>query len=381
LQIKREARIMEIAPALLEEWLREYYFNAEIDIGSSGVQNFSLAELRDIVNITEQDLNNVVFDDSPTCGHARLRQAIARQWGNGDPEHVMATHGSSEVIFLVMNALLRPGDEVVALDPCYFSYRNLAESRGCRLEPWRLRFEQKFVPDFEALKTLITPQTRLVMVNFPHNPTGASVSAGQQNELVRAAAEVGAYLVWDTALAALTYDEPPLPDPHLLYERAISIGTLSKAYGLAGLRVGWCQAAPDVIQQFVHLRDYTTLYLSPLVELIAAQAIEQADDILRVRLPQARANLEILADWVDRHGELVEWVRPRGGVTAFIRFRYISNIEAFCRRLARECGVLLVPGHCFSYPTHVRLGFGGPTAKLQEALDRLSHLLRSESER
>jgi capreomycidine synthase len=370
---------MEIAPALLEEWLREYYFSAKIDIGSSGVQNFSLAELREIVEISDEELNRVVFDDSPTCGNARLRQAIAQQWGNGDPEHVMATHGSSEVIFLVINALLQPGDEVVALDPCYFSYRNLAESRDCHLKPWPLRFESKFVPDLEELKTLLTPQTRLLMVNFPHNPTGVSVTVKQQNEIIQAAAEVGAYVVWDTALAALTYDEPPLPDPHLLYERAISIGTLSKAYGLAGLRVGWCQAAPDVIEQFVHLRDYTTLYLSPLVELIAARAIEQADDILRVRLPQARINLEILADWVDQQGELVEWVRPRGGVTAFIRFRYIRNIEAFCRRYAQEYGVLLVPGHCFSYPAHVRLGFGGPTAKLQEALNYLSCLLRSES--
>jgi capreomycidine synthase len=370
---------MEVAPARLEEWLREYYFTAEIDIGSSGVQNFSLAELREVVDIDDQDLNRIVFDDSPTCGNARLRQAIARQWGNGDPQHVMATHGSSEVIFLVVNALLRPEDEVVALDPCYFSYRNLAESKGCRLKPWGLRFEDRFVPDFEELKSLITPRTRMVMVNFPHNPTGASVSIEQQKELIRAAADVGAYLVWDTALAALTYDEPPLPDPHLLYEKAISIGTLSKGYGLAGLRVGWCQAAPEVIEQFVHLRDYTTLYLSPLVELIATRAIEQADDILRVRLPQARANLEILARWVDAHGDLVEWVRPRGGVTAFLRFPYIPNIAAFCRRLIEEHGVLLVPGHCFSNANHVRLGFGGPTAALHEALNRLSELLRAES--
>ena len=370
---------MEIAPALLEEWLREHYFNAEIDIGSSCVQNFSLAELRGIVRITDQELNDVVFDDSPTCGNARLRQAVARQWGNGDPQHVMATHGSSEVIFLAVNALLRPEDEVVALDPCYFSYRNLAESKGCRLKPWRLRFENKFEPDFEELKSLITPRTRMVMVNFPHNPTGASVSIEQQKELIAAAAEVGAYLVWDTALAALTYDEPPLPDAHVLYERAISIGTLSKAYGLAGLRVGWCQAAPGVIEQFVHLRDYTTLYLSPLVELIAARAIEQADDILSVRLPPARANLELLTRWVEAHDDLIEWVRPRGGVTAFPRFRYISNIAAFCRRLTEERGVMLVPGHCFSHENHVRLGFGGPTAAFQEGLNRLSHLLRIES--
>ena len=370
---------MKLAPALLEEWLREYYFDTEIDIGSSGVQNFSLAELRQVLGITEQELNEVVFDDSPTYGHPRLRRAIAEQWGIGDPRHVMATHGSSEVIFLVINALLRPGDEVVALDPCYFSYRNMAESKGCELKPWRLRFEQQFEPDFDEIKKLITPRTRMVMVNFPHNPTGASVTLEQQQELIRASAQVGAYLVWDTALAALTHDGPPLPDPHLLYERAISIGTLSKAYGLAGLRVGWCQAAPEVIEQFVHLRDYTTLYLSPLVELIAARAVEKADDILQVRLPQVHTNLEILDHWVDEHAELIEWVRPRGGVTTFLRFPYVPDIEAFCRRLADERGVLLVPGHCFNCSEHVRLGFGGPTGAFQEALNRLSSLLYAES--
>ena len=370
---------MKLAPARLEEWLREYYFDTEIDIGSSGVQNFSLAELRQTVDLTEHELNEVVFDDSPTYGHPRLRRAIAEQWGNGDPAHVMATHGSSEVIFLVINALLRAGDEVVALDPCYFSYRNMAESKGCELKPWRLRFEQKFVPDFVELKKLITPHTRMVMVNFPHNPTGASITSEQQQELISETARVGAYLVFDTALAALTHDEPPLPDPHLLYERAISIGTLSKAYGLAGLRVGWCQAAPEVIDQFVHLRDYTTLYLSPLVELIAAKAIEKSDDILRIRRPQVQTNLEILTGWTDRHAELIEWVRPRGGVTAFLRFPYVSNIENFCRRLAEERGVLLVPGQCFDSPGFVRLGFGGPTAAFEEALNRLSGMLRAES--
>ena len=370
---------MKLAPALLEEWLREYYFDTEIDIGSSGVQNFSLAELRRVIEITDEELNAVAFDDSPTYGHPRLRRAIAEQWGNGDPRHVMATHGSSEVIFLVINALLRPGDEVVALDPCYFSYRNMAEAKGCELKPWRLRFEQKFVPDFDEITKLITPRTRMVMVNFPHNPTGASVTAEQQRELIRATSNVGAYLVWDAALAALTHDGPPLPDPHLLYERAVSIGTLSKGYGLAGLRVGWCQAAPEVIEQFVHLRDYTTLYLSPLVELIAAKAVENADDILRVRLPQVRNNLEILERWAGEHGELVEWVRPRGGVTAFLRLRFVSDVEAFCRRLAEERGVLLVPGRCFDYADHVRLGFGGPTAAFETALDRLSGMLRAES--
>lgn len=367
---------MEIAPALLEDWLRYYYFTCEIDISCSGVENFKLGELRRLIGITAEEMDNVVFNDSPSWGSPRLRKAIARRWSNGDPERVMTSHGSSEVIFLIMNALLKSGDEVVILEPYYHALGNIAQSLGSRLKKWPLQFEQKFVPDLEVVKKLINANTRMVIVNFPHNPTGASISADQQKELVAAAAEVGAYLVWDAAFAELTYDGPPLPDP--VYDRAISMGTLSKAFGLPGLRVGWCLASPELLARFVHLRDYTTLYLSPLVELIACRAIEKADKLINIRLEQARLNLDLLADWVGRHDEFVEWARPQGGVTAFLRLRTEPDVEAFCHQLMEKRGVLLIPGSCFHYPEHVRLGFGGPTAELHEALSRLSSFLRKE---
>ena len=366
---------MEIAPALLEYWMRDYYFDTEIDIGSSGVENFSLAEIRELINLTSQELDCVTFRDSQTFGNPELRKVIAERWGNGNPEWVMTTHGSSEAIYLIMNALLNAGDEVVILTPCYQQLFTIAESIGCRMKSWSLEVEQQFVPNIEKVKSLIRPETRMVVVNFPHNPTGVSLTLEEQEILLRAAEEVECYLVWDAAFADLTYDCPPLPCPSLQYHRAISIGTLSKAYGLPGLRVGWLIASPSVLAQCARLRDYITLHLSPLVELIAQRVIEKASLLLNLRLKQAHQNLEILTKWISQREEIAEWARPQGGVCTFLRLCGIPDIEAFCHRLARTYGVLLVPGTCFQHSDHIRLGFGGRTLELKEGLSRFERLL------
>lgn len=363
---------MPIAAALLENWMREYYFDTQIDIGSSGVQSFSFAELRNILGMDQGEIDGIVFQDSRTLGETRLRQVIANRWGRGDSKTVMVTHGSSEAIYLVMNALLRRGDEVIAVAPCYQQLYSIAESLGCRLRFWHLRPDQQFKPDIDELRELLNSRTRMVVVNFPHNPTGVSVSPLDQEDLVSTVAETGAYLVWDGAFADISYARPALPNPADSYDRSISIGTLSKSYGLPGLRVGWVLASPDVLARCVHLRDYITLHLSPLIELIARRAIEKADVLLENRLEQVKVNLVILAEWASNHKEVVEWSPPQGGVCTFPRLCTVSNVEEFCRRLARNQGVLLVPGTCFNYPMRVRLGFGTDTASFREGLGRLS---------
>src|SRR5262245_53069308 len=322
---------MEIVPAHLEYWLRDYYFTVEIDISCSGVENFSFGELRELFNITPDDLDRIVLRDSRTLGDQDLRTAIGNRWGNGKAERVMATNGSSEAIYLIMHSLLEPGDEIVVLDPAYQQLYSIAESIGCRLKRWRLRFEDSFRPDFSEARHLISPHTRMIFVNFPHNPTGASLTLAERDELIELAAGAGAYLVWDAAFAELTYDGPILPDPGEQYDRSITLGTLSKAYGLPGLRVGWCLAAPDVLEHLVRLRDYTTLALSPLVEHIATCAIKNGDLLLQPRLAQARHNLELLVSWADRHREFVSIVRPQGGVSVFMRMHGVADIEDFCR--------------------------------------------------
>jgi capreomycidine synthase len=363
---------MEVVPAHLEYWLRDYYFSTEIDLGCSGVENFSFGELRQLFNITPDDLDRIVLRDSRTLGDPDLRTAIGNRWGNGKAERVMATNGSSEAIYLIMHSLLEPGDEVVVLDPAYQQLFSLAETIGCKLKHWRLRFENSFRPDLGEARHLIGPQTRMIVVNFPHNPTGASLTPVEQDELIELAAGAGAYLVWDAAFAEITYDGPVLPDPGERYHRSITLGTLSKAYGLPGLRVGWCLAGPEVLERLVRLRDYTTLALSPLVEHVATRAIENGDLLLQPRLAQARHNLELLLSWANRHREFVSIARPQGGVCVFMRVHGVADIEDFCRQLADESGVLLVPGTSFGQPNHVRLGFGCSTGELTEGLSRLS---------
>lgn len=366
---------MQMPPALLEDWMRDYYFATEIDIGSSGVEDYSMAEIRQLLGITWEDLDRIVFHDSQTLGGSNLRQAIADRWAGGETHRVMATHGSSEANFLLMNALLDPGDEVVVADPIYPQLFAIAEAKGCRLKRWPLRFEQGFAPDFGELERLLGPNTRMVVVNFPQNPTGASLSPEEQRELVEIVARSGAYLIWDNAFGEITYGRPPLPEPTAFSERTISMGTLSKCFGLPGLRVGWCIAAPEVLEKCIRWRDYVTLHLSPLVETIASAAIAQAEVLIGPRQAQARSNLEIVRNWIAAHEEHVRWVPPKGGVCVFPRLPPDLDVEAFCHRLAREKKVLLVPGNCFNHPQHVRLGFGGSAEKLQEGLGRLGELL------
>jgi capreomycidine synthase len=355
--------------------MQTYYFSTEIDIGSSGVESFSLRQLRDLLGLTHEELDGVLFQDSQTLGGPGLRRAIAARLAGGRTDHVMVTHGSTDANFMIMSALLSPGDEVVILDPCYQQLYGIAEAQGCTLRRWPLRFEKGWRPDFRDLDRLLGPATRMVIVNFPHNPTGSSLSLLEQERLVAAVAPTGAYLVWDGAFTELTLDRPPVPEP-LGYARTLAMGTLSKAYGLPGLRVGWCIAAPELLERLVRIRDYTTLHLSPLVELIAERAMEHADRLVAPRRRQAGENLEILRDWVERQGERVEWVPPAGGVTAFVRLPG-RDVDALCHRLAAEERVLLVPGSCFGQPEFARLGFGGPTPDLVEGLARLERLLRT----
>lgn len=367
---------MKIAPALLEYWLRDYYFNCNFDISCSGVESFSLGELRDVLRLEQAELDQVSFRDSESLGAPGLRKAVADRWGDGRPDCVMATHGSSEAQFLVMNALLRRGDEVVVLEPSYQPLYSIAESIGCKLRPWRLRFEKGFKPDVEEAKRLINSRTAMVILNFPNNPTGASLTPEEQAELLEAVKRAGAYLVWDAAFAELIYEGKPLPDPYSCYERCVSLGTLSKAYGLPGLRVGWALASPNVLAKCIQLRDYITLHLSPLVELIAQRAIEQSDRLLSLRLPQVRANLAILTEWCAQHQEFIDYIRPHGGVSAFIQLTCVADVDEFCHRLVREHKTLIAPGSCFKQPAFVRLGFGGATAELEQGLSRFSSLLR-----
>lgn len=365
--------------APLEDWLRDYYFTNQIDIGSSGVQPYSMAELRAILGISPGLLDEVVFAESHSRGAPELRAAVAAAFRAGGEERVLITNGSCEAEYLFMTTFLRPGDEVVVLEPAYHMLNTLPQAVGCRITPWRLRPEDDFRPDLDELEALVTSRTRAVIVNFPHNPTGVSLDRDGQRRLLEIVARAGTYLVWDQAFHELVYAEDAVLDPAPPYERFVSFNTLSKAYGLPGLRVGWAIMAPELIAHCVALRDYISYALSPLVERFALHAVHGSGRLLASRLRQARANRLVLGDWLHRHRHLVQGVLPTGGVTAFPRLPGVADVDGFCHRLMGDYGVLLVPGSCFDMPAHVRLGFGGPAAEFREGLARLCALLHEVS--
>lgn len=368
---------MRLRLAPLEEWLRDYYFAAEIDVSASGVQPYSMRELREKTGVGHDLIDDLVFDDGYSLGAPPVRAAIAERWGDGRPEKVMTTVGSSEAISLVLDALLRPDDEVVVVDPGYHLLIDYVVARGCTMKVWRLEEENGWRPELERLAELVTERTRAIIVNFPQNPTGASIDAGGMREVVRQAERVGAYLLWDGAFSELTYEEPPLPDVSTLYERGIGFGTFSKAFGLPGLRFGWCIAPPELLAECVRIRDYTTLHLSPLVELLALRVLENADAFIGPRLAQARANREIVRQWAAADPEQVSLVLPSGGVSAFPRLNAFEDTRDFSEDLFHKRGVLVIPGRCFGAPRHIRLGFGGPTGRLVTGLERLTEGLTS----
>jgi capreomycidine synthase len=368
---------MDLAIARLEAWMRDYYHKVDHDIGSSGVRDLTVAELRELCGFELSELDPMVFHDSESYGGQRLRAALADRWTGGDVDRMMVTHGSSEAIYLTMHLALEPGDEVVVLDPAYQQLYDIAAARGCQVTRWPLDPGAGFAADLSTLRKLAESRPRMIVVNFPHNPTGVSITLEQQQKLLDIASEAGSWLVWDHAFGELTYTADPLPIPVAAYDRHIIFGTFSKSYGLAGLRVGWCVAPPELLARMALLRDYIALYVSPILEFFTEQAVRHADKIVARQREHAARNRQLLIDWAADRPNLVRLTPPDGGVTAFLELLGQADVVRSCRRLAEQHRVLLVPGACFGdmYRNYVRLGFGGPTAELTAGLDRLERVL------
>jgi capreomycidine synthase len=373
--------LTRLRPAPLENWLRDYYFTARIDISSSGVHSWSMSELRARTGLDHAEIDALVFDDGYSLGTPAVREAVANHVGGVAPDRVMTTNGSGEAISLALMAVLRPGDEVVVVQPGYHLLAEFAVALGCTVRTWRLDAATGWRPSLDRLAELVTGRTRAIVVNFPQNPTGTSIPPADLTRLLGIAAGAGAYVLWDAAFADLTRRGEPLPDVGGIYDRGISFGTFSKAFGLPGLRFGWCVAPPDVLADCVRIRDYTTLHVSPLVELLALGVLRNADAFIAPRRREAWANLDVVQDWATAHDDLVTLAPPIGGVSVFPRLEGVPDTADFCEELFQKRGVLVIPGSCFGAPGHVRIGFGGRREPLVEGLEQLADALRETRRR
>ncbi|HLL81865.1 MAG TPA: aminotransferase class I/II-fold pyridoxal phosphate-dependent enzyme [Longimicrobium sp.] len=370
---------MKIPPFLIERFFARYEFSAPFLLCASDIEGLKQRELLAWADAETRALwEDLKLGYTETLGHPLLRAEIASLYQGVRLEEVVVAN-PEELIFLFANAVLGPGDHAVAVWPAYQSLYEVARSTGAEVSLLRLSHDTGWRLDLDALRQAVRPNTRAIIINFPHNPTGALITRAEQDELIRIARARGAYLFSDEVYRLLEHDPADrLPPAVERYEKAVSLGAMSKAFAMGGLRIGWVATRDAaVFDRMVELKDYTSICAPAPSELLALMALRAKDRVLERNGAIVRANLarvdRFFADFTDRF----EWVRPKAGSTGFPRLRSGQAIEDFAKELVDREGVMLLPGSVYEYPgNHFRLGLG--RLNLPEAVDRLERFVRAK---
>lgn len=369
--------MLPLAEFKLERYFAKYEFAVRYLLSPSDCESVSVAELLALADSEGRRLWDDLrlgYTESP--GHPALRAEIARLYRSIAPEHIVVA-APEELILIAMHSLLRAGDHVLCVAPAYQSLYEVARAIGCDVGlVWLQAAERGWRLEIDELRRRLTAATRLLIINFPHNPTGHQLSSQEQAEIVALARAHGLYVFSDEMYRLLEQDPavtlPPLAD---VYERAISLAGLSKAYGLPGLRIGWLATqADDLPERWLAFRDYITICNSAPGEILALIALRAGETLAARNRALVRANAAAAGQFFARYPQWVQWLPPSAGSTAFPRWRGAEPLEAFCRRALDERGVLIVPGSMFDYAgSHFRVGLG--RRNFSEVLKQLEFLL------
>ncbi len=370
---------MKIAPFRIEQYYAVHEFTAPYMLSSSDAESVAVADLVALEPGAMETLLSQRLGYTESVGAPELREAIAPIYETVAPDDVVVVAAAEEGIFVAYHALLEPGDHVVVETPCYESALQVARSAGATVTEWRRSASDGWAHDLDALRTALRPDTKLVYINSPHNPTGVLMSPAVLDAVVELCAERGAWLFSDEVYRELEHDPADrLPAACDLYERALSLGSMSKTYGLPGLRLGWLACRDrDALRRIVDLKHYTTICSSAPSELLSALALRHRDALADRNRGIVLANLLLLDAFFERHGDLLAWVRPTAGPIGFPRLRGTEDATALCEELVAAEGVLLLPGAVYDEPAHVRFGFG--RAAMPEALERLERFIDTRS--
>lgn len=310
-------------------------------------------------------------------GSPALRDAVARLYARQNKDNVLITHGAIGANALLYETLVEPGDHVIAVMPTYQQHQSIPKSYGARVDLLTLREENGFLPDLEELRAMITPTTRLVAINNPNNPTGALMDDAYLARLIALLAPHGIYLLCDEVYRGLDGTGNGFTGSVVdMYERGISTGSMSKAYSLAGLRLGWMVTnLPELIADVIRHRDYNTISVGMLDDYFATLALNAVDRLLARNHAITRTNRRLLDEWV-RSEPSISYLPPQSGTTALLRYDFNMPSWEFCVRLIKSTGVMLCPGSVLNMEGYVRIGYANNTAILREGLQRFSDFLQ-----
>ncbi len=367
---------MQISPFKLERYFARYEFNVDYVLCSSDCESLAIQDLLSLEPNAAERFHQHWLGYTESMGSPSLRTEICRAYRDIQPDQVLVHTGAEEAIFLFMQAVLHAGDHVIVHWPCYQSLAEVARSIGCRVSLWKAHEENGWALDIDELKKSIQSDTRAIIINTPHNPTGYLMTSDEFQEVSRIARENGIILFSDEVYRESEYrEEDRLPAACDLGGHAVSLGVMSKTYGLPGLRIGWIATHnAEVYDGMAALKDYTTICNSAPSEFLAELALRHRKALAGRNLEIIDKNLKLLDQFFTRHGDRFVWQRPQAGSIGFPQLLG-EDVDAFCKALVKSAGVLLLPGTLYDDNTnHFRIGFG--RKNLPQAIARLEQFLQ-----
>ena len=366
---------MKFPPFALERYFAEHEFSAPYLLCSSDCESMPLKDLLALEPGAHEAFGELWLGYTESLGAPTLREAIAKLYDKVAAEQVLVHTGAQEAIFNFGHAVLDVGDHVIVHTPCYQSLAEVPKTIGCRVSRWEANPKDGWEMDVSALRQLLTPKTRAIILNSPHNPTGYQMGSEKFAAVVAVAREARCLLFVDEVYRGLEHDAADrLPAACDVYENAISLGVMSKSLGLPGLRIGWIATQNRaVFEKMAQFKDYTTICNSAPSEFLSTLALRHSQKILTRNRELAQANLRLLDAFFTRHDEQFDWVKPKVGCIAFPRLRS-GDADVFAETILRRTGVLLAPGSRFDYDrSYFRMGFG--RKNFSDALGRFEDAL------
>ena len=365
----------------MERWQSTWENRVRFNLSESGVHPLSARELLDLAGGDAAAALDARLGYPQSNGTPPLREAIAALYPGATAEHVLVTSGSAEANYINCWTLISPGDTVAVVTPTYMQTWGLAKNFGARVVEIPLREDLGWQPDVSDIDRAIAGNVKLVVVTNPSNPTGARLAPELAARITERASRVGAWLLADEVYQGAERDAVPTPSLWGGGERVIVTNGLSKAYGLPGLRIGWCVADPAHVAALWARKDYTTIGPGVMSDVLATLALAPAvrPRILGRTRGIIQHNWAIVAQWLEGMGDEFAFRAPEAGAIVFARYRAGVGSSEFAETLRRDHDVLIVPGDQFGMDRYVRLGFGPEPAALTAALDRIAAAYRAEA--
>jgi len=367
---------MTFMPFSLEQWQSEHEQEVDFNLADSGVQPVSVKELLTSPDLLER-LREIPIHYPPVNGTPALRQTIADLY-QARPENVLVTVGASEANAVVLQAVLEPGDEVVAMEPSYRQLWGIAKNLGCSLVPFHLDPANSWCANLDELDAVVTPRTKLIGVTNPNNPTGKILTEAEIGRIVKIAAKHGTWILADEVYRGTErLTDTETPTFYGRYDRVIAVNSLSKAYGLSGLRIGWIVGPAAKVESVWRRHEYATISAGAIDMFFAELAlVEPMRSQLLARTRQLiREGYARLEEWIGRHADIVSVIPPESTALAFVRFHLQMSSFEVADEIRRRANVLVAPGEYFGIEHHLRITHGLKVEYLNQALDRMGAVL------